>query len=86
MAFQCESCCQRSLLRVGMVPRLGGRDLPDRPERASVVEPVHPLEGGKLDGLEAAPRAAAADEFGLNTPIMLSASALYRPAGVAFGP
>jgi hypothetical protein len=34
---------------------LGGRDVADRFEEAAGVEPVHPFEGGELDGLEAPP-------------------------------
>jgi hypothetical protein len=33
-----------------------------------VVEPVDPLEGGPLDGLERAPGPAASDHFGLEQP------------------
>jgi hypothetical protein len=34
-------------------------------EEAAVVEPVHPFEGGELDSLHVAPRAASADHLGL---------------------
>jgi hypothetical protein len=44
---------------------LGGRDISDRLEEASVVEPVDPFEGGVFDGLEAAPRPAPMDDLGL---------------------
>ena len=47
---------------------LGGRDVPDRLEEPSVVEPVDPFEGATLDGLEAASRASAADHLGLEGP------------------
>src|SRR3712207_1334041 len=52
-------------LHVCVVARLGlgGRDVADRLEEALVVEPRHPFEGGELDGLEAPPRAAAADDL-----------------------
>ena len=46
--------------------RAGGRDVPDGLERASAVEPVHPFEGGELDGFEGSPRPAATDELGLD--------------------
>ena len=43
---------------------LGGRDVPDRPEEAAVVEPVDPFEGGELDRLKGAPGAAPMDHLG----------------------
>ena len=45
--------------------RLGGRHVADRLEEAAVVVPVHPVEGGVLDRLERAPRAAPPDHLGL---------------------
>ena len=33
-----------------------------------MVEPVHPLKGGDLDGLKAAPWTEAADDLGLEQP------------------
>ena len=50
----------------GIVARLGlgGRDIPDWFEQSAVVEPIHPFEGGVLDGLEAPPWAAPKDDFG----------------------
>jgi hypothetical protein len=52
---------------LGVVALLGfgGRDVADRLEEAPGVEPVHPIEGGELDGLQRPPRAAAPDDFGL---------------------
>ena len=49
-----------------MIPRLGlgGRNVADRLEEAAVVEPVHPFEGGELDGVQRAPGPAAADDLG----------------------
>src|SRR3954463_1743024 len=49
-----------------MVARLGlgGRDIPDRLEKATFVEPVDPFEGGELDRFEAAPGAAPMDQLG----------------------
>jgi len=44
---------------------LGGRDISDRLEEASIVEPVDPFEGGELDGLEVAARSAPMDDLGL---------------------
>ena len=44
---------------------LGGWNVADVLEQAPVVEPIHPFQGGELDGLQAAPRPAAADYFGL---------------------
>jgi hypothetical protein len=54
-------------LLCGIVARLGlgGRDVTDRLEEAAIVEPVHPFEGGELDALKTTPRAAAADDLGL---------------------
>ena len=46
----------------------GRRDVPDRLEQSAVVEPVDPFQRGALDGLEAAPRAAAMDDLGLEEP------------------
>ena len=43
----------------------GGWNVADGFEQAAVVEPVDPLEGGDLDGFEAAPRAASMDHLGL---------------------
>ena len=37
-------------------------------EQAPVVVPVHPFEGGELDCLAGAPRAAPGDELGLVQP------------------
>src|SRR3954466_3377494 len=49
-----------------MVARLGlgGRDIPDRLEKATFVEPVDPFEGGELDRFEAAPGARPMDHLG----------------------
>src|SRR4051812_11552534 len=45
-------------------PRLGGRDVADRPEETAVVEPVDPFEAGELDRFEAGPGAAPMDHLG----------------------
>ena len=44
---------------------LGGRDVSDRLEKASVVEPVGPFECRELDGLEGTPGSAPMDHLGL---------------------
>ena len=44
---------------------VGGRDVPNRLEQASAVEPVDPFERGELDGLEAAPWSTTVDDLGL---------------------
>ena len=61
------SCHHSGNLKLGIVARLrlGGWDVADRLEEAAVVVPVHPLEGGKLDGFHTAPWAAPADHLGL---------------------
>ena len=43
----------------------GRRDEADGLQKPAIVEPVHPLEGCELDGLEVAPRSASMDDFGL---------------------
>src|SRR4051812_26258415 len=59
-------CGATGHLKLGIVGglSLGGRDVPDRLEKAAVVEPVDPFESGKLDGFEAAPGAAPMDHLG----------------------
>jgi len=47
----------------------GGRDVPDGFEQATVVEPVHPFQRGVFHGLEAAPRTATMDDFGLEQAV-----------------
>ena len=44
---------------------LGRRDEADGLQKPATVEPVHPLEGCELDGLEVTPRAASMDDLGL---------------------
>jgi hypothetical protein len=48
---------------------LGGRDVFNRLEQASIREPIDPLEGRKFHGLCAAPRAAAMDRFGFEQAV-----------------
>lgn len=54
-------------LGLGMVARLrlSGSHVAYRLEEAAVVEPVHPSEGGELDGLQGAPWATPPDHLGL---------------------
>ena len=44
---------------------LGGRDVSDGLQKASVVEPVDPFECRELDGLQRFPRSAPTDDLGL---------------------
>ena len=43
----------------------GRRDEADGLQKPAIVEPVHPLEGCELDGLEVAPRASSMDDLSL---------------------
>ena len=43
----------------------GRRDEADGFQKPAIVEPVHPLEGSELDGLEGAPRSPSMDDLGL---------------------
>ena len=43
----------------------GRRDEADGFQKPAIVEPVHPLEGCELDGLEVAPRASSMDDLSL---------------------
>ena len=47
---------------------LGRRDMADRFQEPAMVEPVDPLQGGVFDLVDALPRAAPADQFGLVQP------------------
>jgi hypothetical protein len=44
---------------------LGGWNVANRFEQASMVEPVDPFQRGELDGFQASPRAASPDHLGL---------------------
>ncbi len=44
---------------------LGGRDVADRLQKASVVEPIDPFERREFDGLQRFPRSAPTDDLGL---------------------
>ena len=56
---------------VSIVARFGfgRRDIPDRLQQPTIVEPVDPFEGCELDGLEAAPRPAPMNDLGLVEPV-----------------
>jgi hypothetical protein len=41
------------------------RDVADRLEQAPIVEPIDPLQGGELDRLDVAPRAATSNDLRL---------------------
>src|SRR3712207_9559364 len=58
-------------LKLSIVARLGfGRwDVADRLEKAAVVVPVDPLQGGELDRLHTAPWAAPADHLGFEQAV-----------------
>ena len=62
-----ESRRPGDVLGLSIVARfgLGGRNVADGFEQAPVVEPVHPFQGGELDGLQGAPWPAAPDHLGL---------------------
>lgn len=66
-AFSFESRRHGGLLHHGVVAflRFSGRDIADGLEKPSVVEPVDPFEGGELNRLERAPRAAPVNDFSL---------------------
>ena len=66
-----SSSSHRGCLKLSVVGgfRLGRRDVADRLEETTVVEPVDPFEGGELDSLEAAPWASAVDDLGLEQAV-----------------
>ena len=61
-----ESRRQGLVVQHGEVAFLGfgRRDEADGLQKPSIVEPVHPLERCELDGVEAAPRPTAMNDFG----------------------
>ena len=65
----CESDCIRPS-GLGPVEHFvfGRRDVADRFKQPPVVEPVDPLQGGKLDWVDAPPWPAAPDDLGLEEP------------------
>ena len=62
-----ESRCHGWLFQRGVVAFLGfgRRDVADELQQPAIVEPVHPLQGRELDGLERAPWSASMDDLGL---------------------
>jgi hypothetical protein len=58
---------QSRLFKTGVVARLcfSWRHVTNRLEETTVVEPVHPFEGGVLDRLQGSPRATAPDDLSL---------------------
>ena len=64
-ADELEPGHQRNFLLGGIVARLGfgWRAVADRLEEAAVTEPVDPLQGGELDGLEVAPGTTPLDHL-----------------------
>ena len=66
-----ESGGQFGLLHHGIVALLGfgGRDISDRLEKPSVVEPVDPFQGCELDGFEGPPWPAPMDQLRLVKPV-----------------
>lgn len=65
------SGCDSGLLQAGIVEsfRFRRRDVADRLQQAAVVEPVNPLEGRVLDGLERTPRSTPLDDLGFVEPV-----------------
>jgi hypothetical protein len=61
----CGLVAARIVARFG----LGRRDISDRLQQSSMIEPVDPFEGGELDGFEVAPWAAPPDDFGFVEPV-----------------
>jgi hypothetical protein len=47
---------------------LGRRHVADGFEQPAMIEPIHPVERGELDGLEMAPRAFSSNHLGLKQP------------------
>ena len=64
----------------------GRRDEADGFQKPAIVEPVHPLEGCELDGLEVAPRASSMDDFSfVETVDRFGESVVVRIADAADG-
>ena len=64
----CSPLCdhiERVALRIVVGFSFSWRDVPDGPKQAAVVEPVDPFQSRHFDGLQTAPRPAAADDLGL---------------------
>ena len=66
-----ESRRHGALIGLGIVAcfRLGGRDISDRFEQATIVEPVDPFESGEFYRLGTASRAATVDHLGLEQAV-----------------
>lgn len=62
-----ELCRQGSCVEHGVILLLGfsRRDIPDRLQKPSMVEPVHPFGGFEFDSFEVSPWAAPLDDLGL---------------------
>ena len=80
-----ESRRPGDVLGLSIVARfgLGGRDIADGFEQASVIEPVHPFQGGELDGPQAAPWPKAADYFGLVEGVDRFCQGVVSPSALA---
>jgi hypothetical protein len=48
-----------------MLFSFGRRDVANRLKQSTVIEPINPLEGGELNGMEVTPGPAAINELGL---------------------
>ena len=66
-----ESRRYGALVELRIVARfgLGGRNISNRFEQATIVEPVDPFESGEFDRLGTAPRTAPMDDFGFEQSI-----------------
>jgi hypothetical protein len=65
---------------------LGRRNVADRSEQSSSVEPIDPLEHGEFDRFEALPRTAAEDDLGFEERIDdLGKRVVKRVAGASDG-
>ena len=65
---------------------LGGWNVADRFEQAPVVEPVHPFQGGELDGFQASPRPASPDHFSLVEAVDRLGQGIIPPKALAKAP
>jgi hypothetical protein len=64
-------CGQGHLVQGGIVAGfgLGRRDIADGLEKAAMIEPVHPFEGGEFHGLGMTPRSPAVDHLSLEQAV-----------------
>ena len=65
--LRCHGFSFQSGVEVGL--GFGWRDISDGLQQAAVAELVDPFQRGIFDGLEAAPRAAAVDDLGLEQAV-----------------